>query len=113
MMTIHSWQAQSQFTGLETIKSSGDNRLSQARQEWASRTMESIILHIPAGKTSFPERIWHAGLARDYLLGKHNVITFRVEITTHSQGLEAFRETGRRFIENLSAISDWKMVYGD
>jgi len=113
MMTIHSWQAQSEFTGLETIKSSGDKKLSEARQGWALDVMQTMIDRVPGGKVYFPECIWHPGLARDYLLGEHDVITFRVEITTHSQGIEAFRETGRCFLENLSTISDWRMVYGD
>lgn len=113
MMTIHSWQSSYGHTGLETIKAAGDNRLSEARETWAVRTMEQMIDRVPKGKSHLSEKIWHPGLARDYLLAKHNVITFRVEITTAGLGLDGFRETGRRFLENLLRISDWNAVFGN
>lgn len=68
---------------------------------------------VPKGKGFFPEKIWHPGLARDYLLATHNAITFRVEITTADLGLDGFRETGRRFLSNLARISDWTRILGD
>lgn len=60
--------------------------------------------------TALPKTIWHGGLARDYLLARHNAVTFRVEVTTHSQRLAEFRQTGRRFLENLNTLTDWRSV---
>lgn len=113
MMTIHSWQAQSEHTGLETIKEAGENILSESRKVWAASVMAQIIDRVPRGRTSLPDKIWHPGLARDYLLAKHNAITFRVEITTAGLGPDDFRETGCRFLSNLLSISDWTRVLGD
>ena len=97
-------------TGLETIQSAGQNTLSPERMQWAKRVLAALIDEVPKGKTTLPKNIWHGGLARDYLLAKHNAVTFRVEVTTHSQGVEGFRQTGRQFLENLSALTDWRPV---
>jgi hypothetical protein len=110
MMTIHSWHASQPNTGLETIQSAGQNTLSPERKAWAARVLAALIDNVPKGRTILPKTIWHGGLARDYLLAKHNAVTFRVEVTTRGQGLEGFRKTGRRFLENLSALTDWKPV---
>lgn len=110
MMTLHSWQASYPHTGLETILSAGENTLSPERKAWAGRTLAALIDGVPKGKTALPQKIWHGGLARDYLLAKHNAVTFRVEVTTHTLGLDGFRETGRRFLENLSRMTDWGPV---
>ena len=110
MMTLHSWQASYPHTGLETIQSAGQNTLSPERMRWAKRVLAALIDEVPKGKTALPKKIWHGGLARDYLLAKHNAVTFRVEVTTHSQGVEGFRQTGRRFLENLSTLTDWRPV---
>ena len=113
MMTIHSWQAQREQTGLATIRQAGENTLSDGRKAWAAGVMAQMIDGVPMGETSFPDKIWHPGLARDYLLAEHDAITFRVEITTAGLGLEGFRETGRRFLSNLACISDWERVLQD
>ncbi|HUT91993.1 MAG TPA: hypothetical protein VMY37_21030 [Thermoguttaceae bacterium] len=110
MMTLHSWQASLPHTGLETIQSAGENKLSPARMAWANRTLAALIAGVPKGKTALPPKIWHAGLARDYLLAKYNAVTFRVEVTTHNQGLDGFRQTGRKFLENLSTLTEWAPV---
>jgi hypothetical protein len=110
MLTLHSWQASQPHTALETIQSAGENRLSAERKAWAKRVLAALIDGVPKGKTALPEKIWHGGLARDYLLAKHNAVTFRVEVTTYGQGLEGFRQTGRRFLENLSALKEWGPV---
>jgi len=110
MMTLHSWQASNPYTGLETIQSAGQNTLSPERKAWATRVLAALIDGVPKGKTALPKTIWHGGLARDYLLARRNAVTFRVEVTTHSQGLEGFRQTGRRFLENLSRLTDWRPV---
>jgi hypothetical protein len=113
LMTIHSWQSETVHTGLETIKSAGSNKLSKAREMWAATILEQMIDGVPKGKISFPEKIWHPGLARDYLLAEHNVISFRVEITTAGLDIDGFQETGRRFLSNFACISDWKSVCGN
>jgi hypothetical protein len=110
MMTLHSWQASYAHTGLETIQTAGENQLSAARMAWARRTLAALIAGVPKGKTALPPKIWHAGLARDYLLGKYNVVTFRVEVTTNDQGLDGFRQTACQFLENLSRLADWEPV---
>jgi len=113
MMTMHSWQAQHESSGLQTIKSAGDKVLSDARQAWAAEVMATMIDRVPQGQVSFPQKIWHPGLARDYLLAEHNAITFRVEVTTAGVGAEMFRETGRRFLSNVSRIRSWEPVLRD
>jgi hypothetical protein len=111
MMTIHSWQAQSDKTQIQTIQRARNNRLSASRQEWANSAMRQITKGVPRAEISLPEEIWHPGLARDYLLAEHGTATFRVETTTWEQGLSDFRETGRRFIENLRDLTDWSGLY--
>jgi hypothetical protein len=111
MMTLHSWQAQQETTQLQTIRTAGSNALDERRTAWATDTMTSLIDGVPYGVTKLSEKIWHPGLARDYLLATHNVITFRTEVTTAGQGYDGFRETGHRFLRNLAAIDDWTPVY--
>jgi len=110
LLTIHSWQAQEECSGLETIKSAGNLTLSPARQRWAEKTLETLIRGVPRGKVYFPERAWHPGIARDYLLANFNAITFRIEITTYGQGMDAFRKTARRLLENAAEVEDWGPV---
>ncbi|MDH7570664.1 MAG: hypothetical protein QHJ73_13865, partial [Armatimonadota bacterium] len=110
LLTLHSWQGQSPFSGLETIRSAGPNRLEGEREAWARQTLDTLIANVPAGKASFPERIWTPGPARDYLLARHNAITFRVEVTTVKQSLSGLHETGRAFLENLTRVEDWGPV---
>jgi hypothetical protein len=110
MMTLHSWQASYAHTGLETIQTAGENQLSAVRMAWARRTLAALITGVPKGKTALPPKIWHPGLARDYLLAKYNAVTFRVELTTNDQGLDGFRQTARQFLENLSRLADWGPV---
>ncbi len=113
MMTIHSWQASRDFTELGTIRTAGENSLSESRSAWAREVMARMVDGVPGGRFTLSEKIWHPGLARDYLLAKHNAVTFRVEITTAGQGLDGFRETGRRFLANLADIADWTPACGD
>jgi hypothetical protein len=112
LLTIHSWQSQDETTGMQTIRSAGDNRLTESRVVWARNVMETMMDGVPRGGITFPEKIWHPGLARDYLLAAHDTATFRVEITTWDQGMAGFQETGHRFIENLAALTDWSGLHG-
>jgi hypothetical protein len=112
MMTIHSWQASRDWTELGTVRTAGENSLSETRGAWADNVMARMIDGVPRGRFALSEKIWHPGLARDYLLAKHNAITFRMEVTTAGQGLDGFRETGRRFLANLADISDWTPACG-
>jgi hypothetical protein len=107
MLTIHSWQAQQPHTEIETIRSSGGNALSEARLQWAERTLEALMRDVPLGRTRVAEKIWHPGLARDHLLSQHNAVTFRIEITTAGQGYEGFRATGEQILRNLAIVHDW------
>jgi hypothetical protein len=72
--------------------------------------LAALIDGVPGGKAAFPKKIWYPGLARDYLLARYNAVTFRVEVTTHSQGVDGFRLTAWRFLENLSNLTDWGPV---
>jgi hypothetical protein len=110
MLTIHSWQAQRETSSLETIRTAGENALSPAREAWARRALDQIIKNVPRGEAHLSEKIWHPGLARDYLLAQHNAVTFRVEITTHGFGPEGVAATGESFVRNLAAMSDWSGV---
>ncbi|HIE05014.1 MAG TPA: hypothetical protein EYP61_09680 [Candidatus Latescibacteria bacterium] len=113
LLTIHSWQAQEECSGLEAIKSAGDLSLSPSRQRWTERTLEALIQGVPRGKVYLPEKAWHPGIARDYLLANFNAITFRIEVTTYGQGMDAFRETARRLLENAAEVEDWGPVLGE
>lgn len=110
LLTIHSWQGAHGHNGLETIQSSGENHLSHDRISWTQDFMERISENVPAVKIAFPETIWHTGLARDYLLGEHNTVTFRIEITTVDFGPKDFRKTGTVFLQNLDRMSDFSMI---
>ena len=110
LLTIHSWQSQNESSGLETIRTSGENELTGDRLDWASKTVQALIQNVPHGKSHVAERIWHPGLARDYLLGKYNAVTFRIEVTTYNQGIDGFRQTARSLLENVARISDWSQV---
>jgi hypothetical protein len=110
LLTIHSWQAQQDHSGLETIRSAGENRLSDERAAWAEATLDRLISLVPQGKTYFPDKIWHPGLARDYLLKEYNTISFRIEVTTYNQGLAGFHQTGQHLLKNILGITDWGPV---
>jgi len=62
------------------------------------------------GKSHVAERIWHPGLARDYLLGRYNAVTFRIEVTTYEQGIDGFRKTARKLLENVARMPNWEPV---
>lgn len=110
LLTIHSWQGMRDYSGLEAIRSAGGRVLSPERQAWTSGVLDALIAGVPRGKAAFPERIWHPGLARDHLLGSHDAISFRIEITTAGQGLAGFRASGERLLANLLAVPDWSPV---
>lgn len=110
LLTIHSWQAQNESSGLETIRTSGENELTGDRLDWASKTVQALMQNVPHGKAHVAERIWHPGLARDYLLGKYNAVTFRIEVTTYRQGIDGFRRTARSLLENVARIWNWSPV---
>lgn len=110
MLTIHSWSALNSYSGIETIRSSGENRLEGSRYDSAKKTLETFVEDLPRSKWVFPENIWHKGLARDYLLNKHNAVTFRIEITTHNIDYHFLEEMGRRLLENTSKTEDWGYV---
>jgi hypothetical protein len=110
LLTIHSWQSQNESSALETIRTSGENELTGTRLDWASRTVQDLMQNVPHGKAHVAERIWHPGLARDYLLGRYNAVTFRIEVTTYEQGIDGFRKTARKLLENVARIPDWEPV---
>lgn len=110
MLTLHSWQGGNPNSVIETIRSAGHRRLEGHRREWAATVLETLIRGVPKGHAEFPEKIWHPGLARDYLLAEYGAITFRAEVTTHGQGRKGFYETARVFLANVTKVADWKPV---
>lgn len=112
MLTIHSWQAQQPYSEMEFIRSAGERVIEGARLEWAERTLEALMRDVPKGRTRAAEKIWHSGLARDYLLSEHDAITFRIEVTTAGQGRGGFRATGEQMLRNLATIEDWAPACG-
>jgi hypothetical protein len=60
--------------------------------------------NVPNGKSQVAERIWHPGLAGDYLLGRYNAVTFRIEVTIYKQGIDGFRKTARNLLGNVARI---------
>ncbi len=110
MLTLHSWQAARPHSGVETIRTAGPNSLTDERCDWATRTMRTVFADVPCARIGVAEKIWHPGLARDYLLGEYNTVTFRIEVTTHGQGLEGFEQTGRQILHNLTEVDDWAPV---
>jgi len=113
MLTMHSWQTLRDTTSMETIRTAGDRALSTSRQRWAEHVLEAMIDGVPHGESHLAETIWHEGLARDYLLRRHNAATFRVEVTTLGQGVDGFQATGLRFLQNLLRIDDWRPACGN
>lgn len=113
MLTIHSWQAAWDHSGLETIRTAGERALEGRRKAWAEESLQALIKDVPKGKAQMSEKIWHPGLARDYLLAEYDAITFRIEITTHGQGIAGFRETARALLTNTARIADWSKVLED
>jgi len=107
MLTIHSWQGSHEVSEVGTIRRAGENTLTESRSEWATATMETLMRNVPQSQHRISERIWHSGLARDYLLDKHNAITFRIEVTTAGLGPDGFRLTAQRMLDNLGRITDW------
>ena len=49
---------------------------------WAEQTVAALVRGIPKTESQIREKIWHPGLARDYMLAAHDAITFRIEVTT-------------------------------
>ncbi len=107
MLTIHSWQGSHEFSEMGTIRTAGDSLLTDSRSGWASATMQLLLRNVPVGQHRLSEKIWHPGLARDYLLDTYDALTFRIEITTAGLAPDGFRLTARRILENLGRIADW------
>jgi hypothetical protein len=80
------------------------------RVEWAEATMASLTRGVPTGRYRMSDKIWHPGLARDYLLGTHNAATFRIEVTTVGQGPEEMAETARGILEGMGEVESWEPV---
>ena len=76
------------------------------------RTVAALIDGVPAARASISEKIWHAGLAREYLLRRHNAATFRIEISTAGMGHDEFRRAGRQMITNLAGMTEWDPALG-
>jgi len=107
LLTIHSWHAARDLSGMEFIRTAGATEITGARLEWAKQTLETLIRGVPKGRAHVAEKIWHPGLARDYLLAEHGAVTFRIEITTCGQLYQGFAGTARHLLENTAAVTDW------
>lgn len=113
-LTLHSWQGQSPYHQIETIRSAGANELSKTRVSWGEQAMETLTEDIPSHQISLPDAIWHEGLARDYTLRELNVATFRTEVSTHHTvigGIEDLDAYAERFSQNLATLDDLSGVY--
>jgi len=111
VLTMHSWWAGKPGTEIETIRSAGANQLSPARAAWAQATMQTFMDGVPHANVALPERIWFSGLLREVMLARHNVITFRVEITTLNQPTLRGETTAERFLQNLARLENWRPVW--
>jgi hypothetical protein len=107
LLTIHSWQGAHAFSGMEFIRTAGEREVTGERLEWAKDTLEALSRDVPHAKGSVSEKIWHPGLARDYMLAAHGAITYRIEITTVGQSYEGFRESARGLLSGIAAVEDW------
>lgn len=112
-LTIHSFHALKDYSSMEAIQSSGNNVITGERYEWTKGILEALVSGVPCPKARFPEKIWHAGLARDHLLKIYNFTSFRIEVTTWGQGIEAFRETGKQLLMNICKIGEYSLLYGE
>ncbi len=110
LLNIHSWNGSYVTTTMEFIRTAGDRELTGRRLGWAKRTLETLMIDVPLGTTKVSEKIWHPGLARDYMLARHDVAAFRIEVTTAGQSYDEFAETGLRLLANCSGIGDWSGV---
>ncbi|MFC1717715.1 hypothetical protein ACFL6S_28905 [Candidatus Poribacteria bacterium] len=111
LLTLHSYKAQRPTSSMEAIQSAGENELTGSRYEWTKQTLDRLIEDVPKASAAFPKKCWHAGLAREYLLRKYNVTTFRIEVTTYQSSMEFFQQTGQQLIRNISQIADWSPVF--
>lgn len=112
-LTIHSWQSQEDFSGLEAIRTSEDKELTGERYNWTKNVLERLIHLVPRTRCFLSEKIWRKGLARDYLLGQYNFTSFRIEITTAGQGIDGFQESGIRLLQNICSIKEFGYLYGE
>jgi len=113
MLNIHSWQGQNPNSMLEAIKTASNGaELDKPRAEWAAMALHTLIRDVPKGRAELAGKTWHPGVARDYMLGKHNAITFRLEVTTVGQGRDNFYETARALLTNMAKVADWSPVCG-
>jgi len=111
VLTMHSWWAGKPVTEIETIRSAGANRLSPARAAWAQATMQTFMEGVPHAHVTLPERIWYPGILREVMLARHNVVTFRVEITTLNQPTFRGETTAGRFLKDLARLDNWRPVW--
>jgi len=111
LLTLHSYKAQKPTSTMEAIQSAGQNELVGARYEWTEQILEKLIKDVPKASRAFPRKCWHEGLAREYLMRKYSIITFRIEVTTYQSSMGFFEQTGRQLIRNISKIADWKPVF--
>jgi hypothetical protein len=107
LLTIHSWQGAHDHSGMEFVRTAGDNQVEGERLAWAKATLDALVANVPKARGHVSEKIWHPGLARDYMLAAHGAITYRIEITTVGQSYQGFRESARGLLSGASAVEDW------
>ena len=74
--------------------------------------MASLTQGVRTGQFRLSDKIWHPGLARDYLLCTHDAVTFRIEVTTVGQGPAELEETAKGILEGLAEVESWEPVLG-
>ena len=110
LLTLHSYQAQHDHSQIECIRMATGRQLSGKRLMWAEQTVAALVRGIPKTESRISEKIWHPGLARDYMLAAHNAITFRIEVTTAGLDAADFLALAKGLLANTAAIEDWTPV---
>lgn len=111
LLCIHCWLAEQVHSEMEYIRSSGENSLPPERDAAAHRVLEQLMQGFPEGRSKVAEKIWFPGLARDYLMKQHDVVSYRLEVTTAGNPAGDYREHARVLLDNLNLIDDWSFVF--
>ena len=109
-MTFHSSFSYTPPPAVETVRTAGENTLSEERAAWAMKTMETIMedTHNPALRIRVADKAWIDGVLRAVLLDRFNAATFRIEEPTQTR--EGYKKTAEKMLTNLARVHDWTPV---
>ena len=110
LFCLHSHQAECITSEMEYVRSGGENTLRPARDAAAKQALDQLLEGLPSTNGAPKEKAWFPGLARDYLMHRHNVVSYRIEITTAGVTTDYFKQMGQQILRNVTAVPDWSFV---